>query len=92
MHSDNGGARLGDDDNAEEQLEAAKRILDALPPDQVRQMILDAGMLDPALDSLAQLARSADDPEVRAEAQRFIRDHHIEEILIDDSSPTGDDL
>jgi hypothetical protein len=49
-----------DSNDAQARLDEVKQELDALPPDLVRNAILDAGVTELALDTLADLARNAE--------------------------------
>ena len=67
-------------------------MLDALPPEMVRQAILDAGAIDVALDVLKDLARNLKDASVREEAKRVILERGLGIILWADEGdpPTHD--
>lgn len=71
----------GDGRDHRAELDGAIRTLDALPAGVVRELILDRGLIDPALDALVELARSADDPEIRAEARALLGDRGLSLLL-----------
>lgn len=82
-----------DPNDARARLDKAKRQLDALPPDLVRQAILDAGLTETALDALADAARNAENKADRAEARRIIDEYGLRLALFaDDEPPTSENL
>ncbi|MFC7487239.1 hypothetical protein ACOCJ7_00120 [Knoellia sp. CPCC 206453] len=58
----------GEMSEEEQALEDAKRVLDDLPAEQVRQLILETGAMEAAVAALTELADS-DDPTVREDAR-----------------------
>lgn len=65
-------------EDEEARLDEALRVLNALPPEVVKQALLDAGVMEGALDVLKDLARNSEDLEIRAEARRTIREYGLE--------------
>ena len=73
-----------------DQLEAAKRRLDSLSPDVIRQAILDAGLIDKALDVLVELATDGPAEEaVREDARRYLEDNGLGLLLWSRTSHDG---
>lgn len=82
----------GNLDDESRRLEELSRMLDALPPEMVRQALLDAGAIDVALDVLKDLAQNSKDASVREEAKQVILDRGLGIILWadEDDPPTHD--
>ncbi|MBO3102218.1 hypothetical protein [Cellulomonas fengjieae] len=62
-------------------LQSAIRDLDARPPEEVRQHILGQEMISPALDTVVDLARHAESPEIRAEARALLESRGLSLLL-----------
>ncbi|GAB2736429.1 hypothetical protein [Nocardioides pakistanensis] len=79
------------DDDSEARLDEAMRILDALPPEIVKQAILDMGGTEIALDVLKEIATTSDDVEAREEARRYIKENGLGVLLLseDDEPDAG---
>jgi hypothetical protein len=71
----------------EEKGQWALNVLDKLPPEEARQMILERGTLDLAANLLQEWAAS-DDPKVRAEALSIIQEYDLELLLVGEADET----
>jgi hypothetical protein len=63
------------------QLDVIEKVLDLLPPDTVREALVEAGASVAAVDVMADLAKNADDPLIRAEARRRLEESGLGLVL-----------
>lgn len=83
---------MADDNGGMAELDALIEQLDAMDPEVVRGQIIEHGGIEAALTSLADLARNAEDPEIRKQAQATIDQYQVGFILLpatDDEDPAG---
>lgn len=58
-------------------------LLDSLPPEMVRQRIIERGKVDPALDTIQEIARGTN-PDTRAQARALIAQRQLGLLLADE--------
>ena len=69
------------------ELARIKAVFDAMPPEVVKKMLIDAGGVEAALSALADVAKNSESAEAREEARSIIEEYDLGFILL----PTTDD-